>query len=103
MASWNGNLQVFKEELKNLKSILANYQLFFVYGNPSEEDVKDIHFGKQGYIYEEWLKTKVIDGEAGYYICGPVPFLRSIVTSLKELGVNSEHIHFEYFGFAVNL
>jgi len=34
-----------------------NYQLFFVYGSISEEDVKDIHFGKQGYIDEEWLKN----------------------------------------------
>ncbi|GAB1798403.1 NO-inducible flavohemoprotein [Priestia megaterium] len=102
-ASRNGNVQAFKEELKNLKSILSNYQLSFVYGNPSEEDVNDIHFAKQGYIDEEWLKTKVIDGEADYYICGPVPFLRSIVTSLKKLGVNSEHIHFEFFGPAVNL
>lgn len=86
MASWNGNLQACKEELKDLKSILSNYQLSLVYGNTSEEDVKDIRFGKQGYI----------DDEADYYICGPVSFLHCIVTSLKELGVNSEHIHFEF-------
>ncbi len=102
-ASRNGNVQAFKEELKNLKSTLSNYQLSFVYGNPSEEDVKDIHFSKQGYIDEEWLKTKVIDSDADYYICGPVSFLRAIVTSLEELGVNSERIHFEFFGPAINL
>jgi nitric oxide dioxygenase len=102
-ASKNGNVQAFKEESKNLKNTLSNYQLSFVYGNPSEEDVKDIHFSKQGYIDSEWLKTKVISSNADYYICGPVSFLRAIVTSLKELGVNSERIHFEFFGPAINL
>jgi nitric oxide dioxygenase len=102
-ASRNGKLQPFNEELKALKEKLTNYQLSYVYENPSEEDKKDAHFKKQGYIDADWLKDKVKSNNKDYYVCGPVPFLKAIVSSLKQLGVEDSHIHYEFFGPSMNL
>ena len=41
--------------------------------------------------------------DADYYICGPVPFMQAVVHALKELSVQDEKIHFEFFGPAMQL
>ncbi|MFB7140971.1 NO-inducible flavohemoprotein [Gottfriedia sp. NPDC056225] len=102
-ASRNGKLQAFENELNELKEQLANYNLTFVYENPSEEDLKNSNFKKQGYIDTEWLKNNIKSNNADYYVCGPVPFLKSIITSLKELGINDTQIHYEFFGPSMSL
>ncbi|QKE75436.1 NO-inducible flavohemoprotein [Arthrobacter citreus] len=102
-ASRNGKLQAFENELNELKEQLANYNLTFVYENPSEEDLKNSNFKKQGYIDTEWLKNNIKSNNADYYVCGPVPFLKSIITSLKELGIKDTQIHYEFFGPSMSL
>ncbi|PEJ56625.1 NO-inducible flavohemoprotein [Bacillus sp. AFS002410] len=102
-ASRNGKLQAFENELNELKKQLANYNLTFVYENPSEEDLKNNNFKKQGYIDTEWLKNNMKSNNADYYVCGPVPFLKSIITSLKELGIKDTQIHYEFFGPSMSL
>ncbi|MDQ0218007.1 NO-inducible flavohemoprotein [Peribacillus cavernae] len=97
-----GSLQAFKEELKGLHDKLTNYQLAFVYEQPDEEDLQNEYFSKQGYIDAEWLKDRVA-ADADFYVCGPVPFLRAIIGSLKKLGIPDTRIHFEFFGPAENL
>ncbi|MBM7694093.1 nitric oxide dioxygenase [Peribacillus deserti] len=102
-ASRTGKLQPFNSELKLLKERMTNLELSFIIENPSEEDKKDIHFNKQGYIDTEWLQENVISDDADYYVCGPVPFLRAIVGGLKSLGIQNSNIHYEFFGPAIDL
>ncbi|MDF2903064.1 MAG: bifunctional nitric oxide dioxygenase/dihydropteridine reductase 2 [Bacillus sp. (in: firmicutes)] len=102
-ASRNGNLQAFKEELEALMERLSNFQLSYVYENPSEVDKKEPHFSKEGYIDAEWLKENAETASADYYVCGPVPFLRAVVLTLKKIGVADSQIHYEFFGPAMNL
>ncbi|MEH7348979.1 NO-inducible flavohemoprotein [Gottfriedia acidiceleris] len=102
-ASRNGKLQAFENELNLLKEQLTNYNLSFVYENPSEEDLQNNNFKKQGYIDAEWLNNNIKSDNADYYVCGPVPFLKAIITSLKELGIKDTQIHYEFFGPAMSL
>lgn len=102
-ASRNGNVQAFKEELKQLEEKLENYQLSFVYDNPSDLDKNSTHFKKEGYIDAKWLKENITDKNADCYVCGPTPFLKAIISNLKSIGINDEQIHFEFFGPAENL
>ncbi|AXN37275.1 NO-inducible flavohemoprotein [Peribacillus butanolivorans] len=101
-ASENGALQPFRSELTELSRKLTNYQLSFVYKNPSEEDKNLPNFEKQGYMDAELLSSHV-KPEADYYVCGPVPFMKAIITCLKELGIDPEKIHYEFFGPAIAL
>ncbi len=102
-ASRNGNVQAFKEELTTLEKKLTNFHLSFVYDNPTSEDRQNKHFKKQGFIDKDLLQTRLTQKNAHYYVCGPVPFLRSILFTLKELGIDDSNIHYEFFGPSVNL
>jgi len=101
-AARNGKVQAFKKELQELKGKLPNFHLSYLYDAPSEEDQKDIHFRKAGFIDTEWLKSNIANKNADYYLCGPVPFLKNILSALKELGVDDASIHYEFFGPSVN-
>lgn len=101
-ASENGAVQPFREELTGLTEKLLNYQLSFVYKNPSQDDQNLPNYEKQGYMDAELLGNH-LKPDADYYVCGPVPFMKSIITHLKELGVDSEKIHYEFFGPAMAL
>jgi len=45
-----------------------------------------------------WLATQTPVAEADYYLCGPRPFLRTLVADLKSAGVSTDRIHYEFFG-----
>ncbi|WP_285766154.1 NO-inducible flavohemoprotein [Peribacillus sp. SI8-4] len=101
-ATDNGKMQPFRSELTDLAQKLINYQLSFVFKNPDDEDKQLQHFVKEGYMDKELLSSHLMP-EADYYICGPVPFMKAIITCLKELGVNPDRIHYEFFGPAMAL
>ena len=96
----NGADQAFKNELANIH--VNDYRLSFVYANPTEADEQNRYFVKKGYVDRELL-TNVVNPDADYYICGPVPFMQAVVHALKELSVQDEKIHFEFFGPAMQL
>ncbi|TWT16112.1 NO-inducible flavohemoprotein [Planomicrobium sp. CPCC 101079] len=56
----------------------------------------------QGYITRDVLK-EIVDITGDAYVCGPVPFMESIIQELRALGMTEEQIHFEFFGPAVTL
>lgn len=96
----NGAQQAFKNELANIK--LTDYDLAFVYANPTDADEQNPYFMKKGYVDRELL-TNVVKTDTDYYVCGPVPFMQAVVHALKELGVQEEKIHYEFFGPAMQL
>jgi nitric oxide dioxygenase len=97
-AAKNGKFQAFKEELKTLQNKINSLEFSYVYSEPAEEDLQEEFFSKQGHIDAEWLKDNITASDADFYVCGPVPFLQTIIASLKKLGIDDEHIHFEFFG-----
>ena len=80
-----------------------NFNLAYIYENPSEEDKQNPFFQKAGYMDADWLKENAIVPAGHYYVCGPVPFLQAVVRGLKENGIDDAHIHFEFFGPAIKL
>jgi nitric oxide dioxygenase len=96
-AAANGNVHALREEVESLAS-LDNVNSFFFYETPTEEDRKNNTFDVEGYVTEDWIANNIQTIEADFYFCGPVPFMKSINTSLMHLGINAERIHFEFFG-----
>ncbi|MEY2194614.1 NO-inducible flavohemoprotein [Neobacillus sp. BF23-41] len=101
-AAANGNVHALRDEVEEV-SILENVNSFFFYDSPTEEDRKNNRFDVEGHVTRDWLKEKITTKDADFYFCGPVPFMKAINRSLKELGVNQERIHFEFFGPMGNL
>lgn len=64
----------------------------------AKENVEYIIHNKttQGYMTKSYLE-QFISGDTEIYVCGGSSFLKSIITALKELGVDESKIHFESF------
>jgi nitric oxide dioxygenase len=101
-AAANGNVHALRDEVEEL-STLDNVSSFFFYDSPTEEDRKNNRFDVEGYVTRDWLKEKIDTKDADFYFCGPVPFMKAINRSLKDIGINQERIHFEFFGPMGNL
>ena len=57
----------------------------------------------EGFVSIDWLKANSPFATADFYLCGPKPFLRSLVGGLVAAGVPSDRIHYEFFGPADEL
>lgn len=99
----NGAIQAFNEELIGIKDKITNFQLSYIFENPSDEDMLNPFFKKAGYIDSEWLKENTIVKDAHYFVCGPVSFLQTVIKGLKDNGIDDAHIHYEFFGPAMKL
>ncbi|WP_286231678.1 NO-inducible flavohemoprotein [Neobacillus mesonae] len=96
-AAQNGNVHALRDEVEELAH-LENVTSYFFYDSPTEEDRENNRFDVEGYVTRQWLEEKVPVGEADFYFCGPVPFMKAINGFLLDLGVNEDRIHFEFFG-----
>lgn len=102
-ASKNGKVHAFYDEVKNSMETLQKGEAIFVYENPTEEDRSFQKFHFDGYVTEEMIKELHAEPEAIFYVCGPVPFMRAILTHLENIGVPAEKINYEFFGPAMDL
>ncbi|WHY69182.1 NO-inducible flavohemoprotein [Neobacillus sp. SuZ13] len=101
-AAANGNVHALRNEVEDL-SKLDNVNSYFFYDSPTEGDRINNLFDVEGYVTRDWLQEKVNAKVADFYFCGPVPFMKAINRSLKEIGVTEDRIHFEFFGPMGNL
>ncbi|MEK5442887.1 NO-inducible flavohemoprotein [Fredinandcohnia sp. FSL W7-1320] len=99
----NSEVHALKDEVASVAAKHDHVKNFVAYSAPTEQDRQDMNFDKEGFIDLEWLKATVETKEADFYFCGPVPFMKMMYRSLKEWGVASENIHFEFFGPASEL
>lgn len=81
------------QEIKKIK----NFKEIKFFSDPLKNDIKGKDYDEEGFITEEWIKNNLpLNGE--FFFCGPTLFMKSINTSLKNLGVCEENINFEFFG-----
>jgi nitric oxide dioxygenase len=101
-AAANGNLHALRDEVAEV-SKKGNVKTVVFYDSPTEEDRLKEHFDVEGYVTKEWISDNTNFMTADFYFCGPVPFMKMVFQSLKQLGVTEERIHFEFFGPMGNL
>ena len=102
-AAQHGGMHALKDEVDGLVQDRPNFEAYWVYANPTERDREAGAFHKEGYVDLAWLKQTAETRDAGFYFCGPEPFMRTVNLALKEWGVPAEDIHFEFFGPAGGL
>lgn len=78
-------------------------QVTIFYQLPRAQDVEGYDYERTGVIDEAWLRASTPVGEGDYFLCGPRPFLRALVSSLARAGVPGDRIHYEFFGPADEL
>lgn len=86
----------FDKELKELTEGDTSVQLTRVYTRPRLEDQLQHKYDVQGRLTKEWLQENT-PSQAKFYICGPIPFMRSIYHHLVSIGIPTENIYYELF------
>jgi nitric oxide dioxygenase len=85
----NDKAVAFKEQItKKVDELNGSYRVLY-----SDET---------GYVSKEDL-TPFIKENTEVYICGPAPFMQTVVSIAHDLGVPGDNIHFEFFGPAMSL
>ncbi|MFE8701632.1 NO-inducible flavohemoprotein [Cytobacillus sp. FJAT-54145] len=102
-AAINGNTHAMHEHVQEIASQNDHVDYYVCYEKPTEEDRNAKRFDKEGYVDLAWIQSIVKENNASFYFCGPVPFMKTLNSALKEWGVPSENIHFEFFGPADQL
>ncbi|WP_068616835.1 NO-inducible flavohemoprotein [Paenibacillus tuaregi] len=97
-AARSGIYHAMKDHILELTKNHNNLKSYLIYEDPADGEVCD----KTGYIDLPWLQ-QVADGQADFYFCGPVPFMRAVNRALQEWEIPQERIHFEFFGPADSL
>src|SRR5690606_31338403 len=95
----NEAVHAFAEEASKLVSVLDKAEYIVGYDKPL--NISGNH-DFTGYISKDLLQAK-IDKNTVCYICGPVPFLKNVVSMLTDIGVEEENIRYEFFGPALQL
>lgn len=61
-------------------------------------DAVGVGHDQRGLISGDWLRRQTPIENADYYLCGPRPFLRALVSDLRAAGVSADRLHYEFFG-----
>jgi nitric oxide dioxygenase len=97
-ASKDESVQAFRNDIHELMDELENGEVCYILENT--DDISLCHFS--GYVNKEILASYV-DSDTECYVCGPAPFMKSVIMTLKEIGLSEDKINFEFFGPAMDL
>jgi nitric oxide dioxygenase len=75
-----------------LASRSASIHVWYENGTGSNEPMTGVHSGMMD------LSQVKLPDNAGYYLCGPIPFMQAVRTALIEQGVPARDIQYEVFG-----
>lgn len=90
-AARNESFHAFDKDIRKYVDTMDNAKYKTLYSDQPE-----------GFITREVL-AEMVDVTGEVYVCGPVPFMESMITELHALGMTDEQIHFEFFGPALTL
>lgn len=99
----DGSTHAMRDTVRALTEAHANRTRTVFYQAPRPEDVQGRDYDVAGLIDANWLAAHTDIDHADYFLCGPRPFLRALVSALSLSGTASERIHYEFFGPADEL
>lgn len=97
-AARNSSTHAMKEHVARLTAENDWLRSYVCYSRPTAEDRSNGLYDKDGNIDLPWLQSIVPGTDCDFYLCGPVPMLRTVYRALAEWGVAADRIHYECFG-----
>ena len=88
----------FSEKVRTYKQQMPCLTTHFVYSQPGAGDRQGVDFDSSGRIDVELLKQILPFDDYDFYLCGPAAFMTGLYDGLKNLNVQNERIHYEFFG-----
>ena len=75
-----------------------NVHLILCFSQPGEREVKGTDYHVHGRVDIGLLKDQLPSNNFDFYLCGPGPFMQSLIGGLNDWGIPSDNIHSEAFG-----
>lgn len=94
----NSKEHSFKSALEQLANDHEFFHLVNFYSNPLPEDRDGTDFHAKGWITIDILKQILPNHRFQFYLCGPPPFMKSLLDGLQAWGVPNSNIRYEAFG-----
>lgn len=89
---------MFRDEVIELQKANPNMRLHICYSRPLETDIPGETHHHEGRVTNDLLKQILPSSNYEYYLCGPGPFMDTLVNGLYEWGVPKKDVKFEAFG-----
>lgn len=99
----NSSTHAMDRHVRALATTHGRIAVSTFYSNPADSDAAGLSHDHDGFITVDWLKENTPFLASDFYLCGPKPFLRSLVGGLARSGVSADRIHYEFFGPADEL
>ncbi|MGF7156013.1 nitric oxide dioxygenase [Novosphingobium gossypii] len=93
-----GETHAMDRHVRSVASSHPNMRVTTFYSEPAPSDVLGSSHDAEGFIPVDWLAANTPLHDADVFLCGPKPFLRSLIGGLGLAGVRSDRIHYELFG-----
>ena len=94
----NRSEHAFGPHVRDIASNHPNVHVHICYSQPTPQDIDEGLCDNGGRLDINLLKWLLPERLADFYLCGPGPFMKSLHHGLREWGVPSERIHYEFFG-----
>ncbi|MGI9424363.1 MAG: pyridoxamine 5'-phosphate oxidase family protein [Hyphomicrobiaceae bacterium] len=102
-AALSGRTHAFNTHLRGLEDQYDDLTVHVRYSAPDKSDEVGVTHDSEGLIDKQLLSETLPLDDYDIYLCGPPPFMQSMLNSLVELGVREERIRYESFGPATVL
>ena len=89
---------MFRDEVIELQRKNPNMRMHICYSRPLDGDVLGEAYNHHSRVSVELMKEVLPSSNYEYYLCGPGPFMDSLVNGLYEWGVPKKDVKFEAFG-----
>ncbi|RFC62202.1 oxidoreductase [Fulvimarina endophytica] len=99
----NGEVHALRDEVAELVAANPNLSAHIRYRFPSEADRAEARHDSEGVVTRELLQSLLPLDDYDFYLCGPPPFMQSVFTIIRGLGVDKSRIAYEFFGPATVL
>ncbi|MBT2304187.1 NO-inducible flavohemoprotein [Variovorax paradoxus] len=94
----NSSVHAMKERVKASADTNRRLTSIVFYDAPLDSDVQGYDHDHVGLVDLRRVAKSVLKPDADYYVCGPMPFMRMQVETLKSLGIAQARLHYEVFG-----
>eukprot|EP00873_Tetraselmis_striata_P015776 jgi/Tetstr1/436040/TSEL_024919.t1 len=88
----SNKMEPYSEQLQRISASNLNINVNLVYDEPPKP------WNTQGPLSINHLKQALVTKDCDYYFCGPPGFMKNMATSLRDWGVPSDQLKYEYFG-----
>jgi ferredoxin-NADP reductase len=89
---------MFRDEVIELQKANPNMRLHICYSRPLEKDVRGETYSHESRVTVDLMKEILPSSNYEYYLCGPGPFMETLVHGLYDWGVPKKDVKFEAFG-----